>query len=110
MSAEKNVQASQRLSDRLMVYAEIYLVIQINAFLYYLNRLPILGKIVHSSWYSRYGLKKIWSLLSLAFGFEHFYESLYKIKGFACTRFYIDFYFFKINVLDKSLDALCRWL
>ncbi len=69
MSAEKNVQASQRLSDRLMVYAEIYLVIQINAFLYYLNRLPILGKIVHSSWYSRYGLKKIWSLLSLAFGF-----------------------------------------
>ena len=22
----------------------------------------------------------------------------------------IDFYFFKINVLDKSLDALCRWL
>lgn len=52
-----------------MAYAEIYLAIQINAFLYYLNRLPILGKMVHGFWYRRYRLKKIWGLLGLAFGF-----------------------------------------
>ena len=68
MSGEKNMRTAETLSGRIMVYAEIYLTIQINAFLYYLNRLPVFGKIVHSSWHSRYRLKKIWSLFSLAFG------------------------------------------
>lgn len=69
MSAAGNVRAGEKLSGRIMVYSEIYLVIQINAFLYYLNRLPVMEKIVHNSWYSRYRLKKIWSLFSLGFGF-----------------------------------------
>ena len=41
MSGEKNMRTAETLSGRIMVYAEIYLTIQINAFLYYLNRLPV---------------------------------------------------------------------
>ena len=68
MSGEKNMRTAETLSGRIMVYAEIYLTIQINAFLYYLNRLPVFGKIVHSSWHSRYRLKKygVCSALHLA--------------------------------------------
>ncbi|MCI9335964.1 MAG: hypothetical protein HFH93_00245 [Lachnospiraceae bacterium] len=69
MNGKKDMQTAERFSGRFWAYGEIYLVIQINAFLYYLSRLPVLGKIVHTSWYSRYRLKKIWSLFSLAFGF-----------------------------------------
>lgn len=69
VSAEKGRQAGSRCSNRFLAYGEVWLSIQINAFLYYLSRLPVLGKIVHTSWYSRYRLKKIWSLISLAFGF-----------------------------------------
>lgn len=68
MRTEKKLQ-KVKSPNRFLVYGEVYLTIQINSFLYYLSRLPILGKIVHSSWYSRYRLKRIWSLLSLIFGF-----------------------------------------
>lgn len=69
MSAGKNTRIQGRLSGSFIVYGEIYLTIQINAFLYYLSRLPVLGKMVHNSWYSRYRFKKIWSLFSIVFGF-----------------------------------------
>lgn len=68
MRTEKRLQ-TVKFPNRFLVYGEVYLIIQINSFLYYLSRLPILGKIVHSSWYSRYRLKRIWSLFSLVFGF-----------------------------------------
>lgn len=56
-------------NNNFLVYGEIYLAIQVNAFLYFMSKLPVLGKIVQNSWYSRYQLKKVWSLFSLAFGF-----------------------------------------
>lgn len=69
MNVGKNIQKAGKQPGCFMVYGEFYLVIQINAFLFYLSRLPVLGKLVHNFWYSRYRLKKIWSLFSLIFGF-----------------------------------------
>lgn len=58
-----------RSSNRFIVYGEVFLTIQINAFLYYLSRMPVLGKIVHGTWYGCYRLKKLCSLFGLALGF-----------------------------------------
>lgn len=69
MSTGKKARPAGRFPGELMVYGEIFLTIQINAFLYYLSRLPVLGKTVHGSWHSRYRLKKIWSIFGLVFGF-----------------------------------------
>lgn len=63
------VEKPRKMKNHFLVYGEIYLTIQVNAFLYYLAKLPVLGKIVHSSWYRKYRLKKVWSLFSLVFGF-----------------------------------------
>lgn len=69
MGRKNTVHKVVDFSNRFHVYGEVYLTIQINAFLYYLSRLPILNKIVHDSWYRYYKLKKIWALFSLALGF-----------------------------------------
>ena len=53
----------------LITFGEIYLTIQTNVFLYYLRKLPVVKYLVSADWYSRYGLKRLFSLLGVMAGF-----------------------------------------
>lgn len=53
----------------LITFGEIYLTIQTNVFLYYLRKLPVVKYLVSADWYSRYGLKRLFSLLGVTAGF-----------------------------------------
>lgn len=69
METKKSGYTPANMSNRFSVYGKVYLTIQTNAFLYFLSRLPVLNKIIQESWYKKYRMKKLWALLSLAFGF-----------------------------------------
>lgn len=66
---DKKKKMQSAVPNCFLAYGEVYLTIQVNALLYYFSRLPVLGKIIHSSWYRCYRLKKVWTLFGVIFGF-----------------------------------------
>lgn len=50
----------------LLEFGKINIAMQTNAFLYYLSRIPVLGKLVRESWFRAYRVKKLFALFGIA--------------------------------------------
>ena len=55
--------------NKWITFAEIYLTIQTNAFIYYLGKLPFVKYLVQPTWYGKYGWKHLFSLFGVILGF-----------------------------------------